>query len=404
MTHPAATEQRKDALLLIGALAGISTSLAAAFGALGLALVSILGRRSDTAVGALWWSAGLVVVGLCGLPLAYWSGRGLFGQPSPGPVRPRRAWAWIALLFPVAIGLGYMAFSRKIAPEVLAPTAQVLAASIPVGLIALLARRLAPPVTPRRAWGQFLLGLWFTPATALALELLILIPLGLLVALGLMLTPQGTNILRLLTESPNLAVDQIAPADIALGQPWLVAVVLIFAAVLVPLVEEALKTVAVWPFLRRSITPGEAFLGGVLCGAGYALFEALFLPQPGSEWAITMVSRVGTTLVHAFSAGITSWGLVRAAAERRPGRFLLPYLGAIAIHGLWNATVIGVGVGTLLLPKIPEESLRRTIELLISPIGPGVLIGLGVTGLVGILWTAKRFGRERDGQPATSTR
>jgi len=391
MSNPTSTEQRKNALLLIVALGGISASLAAAFGALGLALVSMVQRDTEPALGALWWAAGLLVVGLCGVPLAYWSGRGLFGLPAPAPARPSRRWAWIALLFPAAIGLGYLAFAQKVAPQILAPTAQILAAGIPVALIALLARRLAPPVTARRAWAQFLLGVWVTPAVALALEVMTLIPLSLFVAVGLMLTPQGLGLLRVLTESPTPTLEQIAPSDLVLGQPWLVVVLLLFAALLVPLVEEALKTISVWPFLRKTITPGEAFLGGVLCGAGYALFEALFLPQPGSEWAITMVSRVGTTLVHAFGAGITSLGLVNAVARQRPWRVLPPYLGAVALHGLWNATVIGMGVGTLVLPEIADGSVRQWVEPLVNTIGPGVLLGLSLTALVGIVGVARRL-------------
>ncbi len=405
MSRPTPTEQRNDALLLIGSLAGISAGLAAAFGGVALALVASVQGENEQALAGMWWAACVLVVGLCGIPLAYWSGRGLFGFPRPAAAMPSLAWAWTALLFPAAIGLGYLAFSEKVAPQLLAPLAQILAAGIPVVVLALVVRRLSPAITPRRAWGQFLIGMWATPAAALVLEAILLIPLGLLVVIGLLASPQGVRLLQLLTENPGPTLEQIAPAELLIGQPWLIAVLLGFAGLLVPLIEEALKTAAVWPFLRRPISRAEAFLGGVLCGAGYALFEALFLPQPGAEWTVTMVSRIGTTIVHAFGAGITSLGLVRAAAERRPILLLPPYLCAVLLHGLWNTTVIVVGIGLVTLPEIADEAVRHQIELWADTVGPLVLLALSLAALVSIIVTARRQRHEgAEAQPSAEGR
>src|SRR4030065_667202 len=112
-----------------------------------------------------------------------------------------------------------------------------------------------------------------------------------------------------------------------------------------PIVEETLKAIAVGPFLRRGLTPAEAFLSGTLAGAGYAMFEALFLTQPGQGWVETMLARVGATFVHVFTAGLSSWGLVEGFRYRRWSKCVLAALAAFAIHGAWNASAVGIGFG-----------------------------------------------------------
>jgi hypothetical protein len=382
-----------DMALFVGALAGILFGLSAALGLTFTAMLMLIVRPDQSAVGLLWWAAGLAVVGLCGLPLAYRAGKAALGQDFSVPGHPSRSWAWLAAVFPAAIALGYLAFQQDVLPEVLGPLAQILAAGIPVGLVAVVARRQAPPARPIRIWGQFLSGLWIAPAAALLVELILLVPIGFAVALGLLATPTGSETLMPLLQAPAPSAEMIEPAELLLSQPWILAVALVYIAVLVPLTEEALKTVAVWPFLRSSLSEAEAFLGGVLGGAGYALFEALFLPQPGSEWAVTMISRVGTTLMHAFTAGIAARGLVAAAAQRRPARFATSYLAACALHGIWNAVVVGVGVTTLILPEMSNTSLAETLESLVSSAGVVAVAALSLLALIGLLWMGRRARR-----------
>ncbi len=386
--------------ILVLTLAGLIFGLLVGFLLLGLAL--FVGASGDTQGGLTLETAavGAIVMALGGLPAAYWSRQALVSHVPPQPRRPSVAWAATAVLFPVAIGLGYLASSGLPLPGLFAPMAQVLAAGVPVGLVVLRIRRLAPPITPRRSWGQFLLGFWLAPVVALPAELLVLVPVALLWGMGLWLLPDIRPILEALGRSPS------PPPDVLVGyvnellvHPWTILSALSYMSVLVPLIEEAIKTVGVWPLLRRRLTAAEAFLGGVLCGAGYALFEALFLPQPGSDWALTMVIRVGATLMHAFTAGVTAWALAEAVVRRRPWRLVLAYLGSASIHGLWNAAALGIGFAGLAVEN-GKAGVGEGAAALPVAIGVAVIAALSGLALVGIPWIGARLNRADFGAEA----
>ena len=122
-----------------------------------------------------------------------------------------------------------------------------------------------------------------------------------------------------------------------------------------------------------------AFLGGALGGAGYAFFESLFLPQPGEEWAITMVARAGTPLIHAFNTGLVCWGLAEGVRRRRWLLAAGAYVLAVGLHGMWNLAAIGIG-----LASIGAESSA-------SSLGPSLMKRCGLFGAVGIVRAYGRF-------------
>jgi hypothetical protein len=389
MNRPHSPSHRTDLLLLLGALAGTSAALGLALALASTAAILVIAESASAALGAFWWAGGFVVVGMCGLPLAYWAGRALVGRTPVGAGRPSAMWGWMAVLFPPSIGLGYLAFVRGWLPTILGPLAQILAAGIPVALVALVARRQGPRISPRRAWAQFMLGLWGAPAAALVLETLLLIPVAILLTAGLTAVPEGLDLIEGLLEARKSTLQASLPGGLLREQPWILLIVLSFAAVLVPLVEELFKTMAIWPLLRRRIAESEAFMGGVLGGAGYALFEALFLAQPGADWGVTMVSRVGTTLMHAFTAGVAAWGLASAFSRRRPLRFVWAYLTSAALHGAWNATVIGISAAGILFPPARTQGVAPTVGL-------ALLGSLSLLALGGIVWMGRRLNRTAD--------
>jgi hypothetical protein len=127
--------------------------------------------------------------------------------------------------------------------------------------------------------------------------------------------------------------------------PLIIVTIFAYVGIFVPLVEELVKTVAVWPLLRRGLKIGEAFICGALAGAGYALFEAFFLAQPGEEWALVMVARAGATLMHMFTTGVAAVGVARAYQTRSVSAALPYYFGAVSLHALWNFAALTLGVG-----------------------------------------------------------
>ncbi len=266
-------------------------------------------------------------------------------------------------------------------------------------LSVLLVRFGGPRASPLRSWVQFLSGLWVVPPVALVFEALLLIPLLLVIGGGLALTPEGQVLIEQLGRSlPEMSLEQ--PPEFAIElifQPWILTPVLVYISVLVPLVEEGLKSIAVWPLLRRNLTGAEAFMGGALAGAGYALFEALFLTQPGELWLAAIVGRTGASFLHPFTAGIVSWGLVEGVQRRRWRRFVLAYLFATGFHGLWNASAVAMGL-SILGSEGPASRLSAPVTQTIQVIAPMLLFSMtaiAVTGLA-LLGRQLRRGRQTD--------
>jgi hypothetical protein len=145
------------------------------------------------------------------------------------------------------------------------------------------------------------------------------------------------------TTDPETAVQA---AGELLSSPLVLLGVYGYVGFAVPVIEEFIKTMGVWPFLRRGLSSAEAFLGGALGGAGYALFEALFLTQPGEAWIATTFARIGATLLHVFTAALTSYGLMRGVRTRRYAVTVGTFLAAMAMHALWNLSAVTIGISS----------------------------------------------------------
>ncbi|MEW6568168.1 MAG: PrsW family glutamic-type intramembrane protease [Chloroflexota bacterium] len=379
-----------DIALVLFSAAGILSCLALALLVVILALTSLLQGGIEDALTAEWGALGFGFMALGGLPALYWSGRAVLGYPSPQPSRPSRKWGWILLLLPLSLALGHLAGQSSVLAAVVGPVAQLAAASIPVGLVVLLVRRIGPPVRPRRAWGQFLLGLWVSPAAAMLAELVLLLPVAGVAFLALGSSIEGRALLEALRNpvfSPDSFADLIAAVAV---KPWAIGLALFYGAFLVPLIEEALKTIGVWPLLlTRLPSVGEGYLSGVLTGAGFALAEALFVPQPGSLWLAGILVRAAGTVIHAYTGGLSCWGAVESFQRRRLGPWLRRYAAAVFLHGVWNAAVLLILVMTLAFEAdVPGISYAAADGLTLW--SSVALILLVLVALVGLPLAARR--------------
>jgi hypothetical protein len=384
-----------DGLLLLLALGGTGLSLVVSLGLAALAAFTALQGGGVEAFFPIWAAAAFGALGLLGLPPIYWAVRGLLGKPPSARGRPRPVWVLGAALFPVSLLLGYLAFETEALPQGFGLLAHLLAAGAPVLIAASLGLQLGPLISIRRGWGHFLAGLWAVPPVALVLELLGLIPIVLLLILGLSLSAEGRAVLDLLSASPVVNdADLREVVGTFVAQPWLLLLLAAYLSLLVPMLEEALKTMAVWPLLGRDLTPAEALLGGLLGGAGYALFESLFLPQPGGDWTATMLARGGTPLIHGLCTAMTCWGLAQAIGQGRWGRLLGAYATAVALHGSWNLGAVALGLSAVLpvadLPGVGVEA-GRVVGLASS----GALVGFSILALLALVYLLRRAGAKQ---------
>ncbi len=390
MTDAATPLRRGDMALLVVGLAGTAFNLSGGIGTLAVTLMAVLEGDAQGASLGTWASGSLFAMAFAGIPAVVLGLRGIIGRPPSPPLRPAAAWipAAIGLAFPLVLLAGAWTLARPDWTLIAIPV-HIATAVLPVAFVVVLVHGAGSPLTFRRLWSQFLAGLWGMPIVAIVLELMALIPVAAITILGLsssadfrqMIDPllQGTPI-------PGASMDETVFR--LLLHPWVLVGLFGYVSGLVPLIEEAVKSLSVLPLARR-LSPSEAFVGGAIGGAGYALFEALFLTQPDPSWVTTMIGRGGATMMHAFTAGLTCWGISQVTSGRRRwGRLAMSYATSVVMHASWNAAAIGLGIvqinleiGALGLPDALETLVVNGAPILLGALSAAALIGLPLGAL-----------------------
>lgn len=388
MTEIISRRSRTDAVFLAFTLIGSLVCLGATF------VLAVLSMRvqpgSGQPVASIWGAVSFGLMFLISLPGVYHAWKG-WRQEYPPPTKPKSHWIFASTILPLGVCLASASTIRTGGTDLMASLGYALAIGSIVFAFVLFVRWLGPPLSPRRAWGQFLVGMWAMPAVALVLEILLFIPSLLLLGLGLVLTPDGRTMIdmvsKLLTRDASIFADSLL--DLSL-QPWVVGLMLFNIAFLVPLLEEAIKTLSLWPLLRRKPTPAQSFLGGALAGAGFSMFEALFASEPGQLWLAIVVGRTGTTLMHIFTAALTNWALAMAVRDRRWGTFGLAYLGAVGLHAIWNASSVGMGLAGLILES-DQGGISAGYAGIVICAGSLILMSLVGLSLIALPWISRRL-------------
>jgi hypothetical protein len=305
------------ALSLFGILALWGLSLAMLLAVFG----SVMTGDMQSALGLVLNAAGIAFAGVLLIPSMGYALLRVLDKPISIYI-PLRLPIWIIFLLPPVLLLGYWAVGMEVTSLVFLPLLHVLAAGISVAWLLALGLRGLPMISPQKVWGIFGMGLVAAPLLSLIAEFLALI------GFGLFYLVRNPELLDLVYElSQNMPVDApeqfIDQVETVILQPGTLYLAMLFGALVVPLVEELFKPV------------------GVLSGTGYALFENFSLgASAGDDWAIIVVARIGTSLIHILTTGLTGWALSLAWREKRYFRLALSYFVAVAIHGLWNGTVI----------------------------------------------------------------
>lgn len=333
-------------LTLVGGLCLAAVGLVA--GAVGL-LVAVLGPSVAALSTATVAIAFMALAGGLGAALAWHAWRATQGKPS-APFAPCRIWPWIVLYLCVIV-IGQAILSSGVLPVVLFPPFHVAAAVVPAWIaLTAVARGLGPVST----WRDIVLevGSGALVSTTLAILVEGILVVGLLVALigFLAIQPDGLESLQTWLgrfQDPGWMQDPSALAPLV-KSPGIIALVLLVTAGLIPLIEEATKTVGVGLRSYRRPTLAQAFLWGVACGAGFAMAEALFNAASGLQsWGLAITLRVGATVLHCLTGGLMGIAWYYIISERRWRRAAGLYAASVGIHGLWNGLSIGVLVISL---------------------------------------------------------
>ena len=330
-------------------------------------------------------AAGLVLLGLIAAVSTGLSGWRLVGRP-PGFSLGR--WEKLLrssiMLMPIVLAGGAIAARLPDIAWLFLPAAHLLATGLPILFFVLNGRRGLPAGSAQRQWGLLGAGMGLSLVPILILEILA----GVFVMGGIIwfvLRDQGViqdkvNLIQhMIASRQEVALERITPIVLMiLRRREVLAILLVYIAVLTPLIEETFKPIGLLFLNRRTLTPAAGFVAGMLSGAGFALIESLSQAVAGSGWALNAVGRLGAGLMHVTTTGLVGLG-AGYALHGRPGKLAIYYILAVSLHGAWNTLAVLASVGLT-----PELRSGRGI--------PWELIGgASAAGLVVLVFLAYRL-------------
>ncbi len=359
----------------------------------GLGLLAVRGRASTPT--AVLPFVSLLAAGLVlGLPLALQAIAGLAGTPSHRfIVKPASGLIWL-VVYVLALVAGQTVLSLGLAPSFTLPPLHVVALGLPPLLLLGGAAALVkdPRFTWRGWWGGLGSGAFGSLLLAFAIEMMLLLVAGLLAVIILSVSPNLLEPLRNLRPGIGAAPNPALVRSI-LSNPVFIIAILISVSMIVPLVEEAAKSLV--PMLAGTWqvpSPAHLFLWGVASGAGFAVIEGMLNGGLTVEgWAGVALLRVGSSAMHCLGAGLTGWGWGEALGARRWMRLLLAYALAVVIHGLWNAASIGVAVAS--------AALAGPTQRVVTAAASGLLIAFSIGAIAALLAIAAHLSKSAQAAP-----
>ncbi len=200
-----------------------------------------------------------------------------------------------------------------------------------------------------RVFGMLGISLTLGPLLMIVMEMIVL--LAIIIAGLIVVAVQQPEFFQEFIKLGKI-IEQETNQDVILEllAPYLLSPVVLttligYIALIVPLIEELFKPLAVWIFIKKIESPAQGFAMGLLSGAAFALIESLNASGDGTvSWPIIVSIRAGTSLLHITASGLVGWGIASAFREKRILRFFAAYFTAVAIHGIWNACAVGAGV------------------------------------------------------------
>lgn len=295
----------------------------------------------------------------------YHSIRSVFARKPSADFSMPTFWLFVAL-YAVVIGIGYVLHmqGQDVANLQLTTVLILLAGLFPaLAVLALGDRRLHFPKGARwpTSWRRFTLAI----VSGATMGVLIAGALELVSQLALV-RGQGVN--------PFLCLN--TPDVPACQDPRVINLLLIAVAVIAPLIEEAVKPLAVVVLIGRVRSAAEAFVLGLACGIGFDLIETSgYISADYTNWLNIALIRTGAGLLHGFGAAMVAlgWYYLVHPGKKRVLKALGCWLYAVAQHAIWNGSW---GLALLPAPFGPFfNNLTLTIGSVMLPYY--VLINIG---------------------------
>jgi hypothetical protein len=377
----------RDLLRILALIAALCiAAIGLLLGVIGIA-VSLLSSSGPDRLTMVTLSVSLLVLSLgLGLASAWHIWRAIQGYPSAA-FRPKRIWL-LVVLFLLALVLGQAILSLSLLPALTFPLLHIAAAVLPALIIlALIGRSLRGATTWRDLVLQVASGAFIATPLAFVLEAIAILLLATAAFLGLAWRPGGQDLLLTVAtymQDPSWVQDLGALAP-DLITPVVIAAAFALVAGLIPLVEEAVKTIGVVLMAYRRPSLPQTVLWGLAGGAGFAIAEGLLNATGGlGAWLPVILLRVGTTLLHCLTGALMGLAWYQILSRRRWSRGLGLYLVSVTIHGLWNGLAVAMallsletlGAGTTSSGQLVAGLGTITVLLLLAVLALGMAAGL----------------------------
>lgn len=379
--------------MLILSGGGVFSAFSSAAGLALLGLFSLAqnpsGPEEVQALFSLATTFGLIALLL--LPSTVLAAIRLLGKPVPNLNFPwfQRVSVIGFSLVPVLILIGFLIMQLPMVAVFILPWFQLAVVALPIWWLLETGRQGLPPYTSERGWGVFSISVTMTMPVIIFIEMIMVgaIIAGIIAYINITNPDILQQLLKTLERLGNSPMDREAVLRIIrpyLNEPVIIYSLIAITAGAIPLLEELLKPMALWLLAGKRLTPREGFIGGMICGAAFALLESLgALGNPGTNsWAIVAIGRIGTGILHISASGLVGWGMANAWTEGRYSRLVVAYLIAFGFHALWNTTALVAGL----------KELAQFSPVLIKQFEGFMLVSPGILGLLAlgmISWVVK---------------
>ena len=307
---------------------------------------------------ALSWNAGLMFLLL--IPMLVNVILVLLGkEPLAWPARLHMRASGVALLlWPLLFWVGTFLAERVDLAWALLPPLQTLLVFIPLWWLIETGLRLLKMKHTHTEWSVIGVSMLVTPSLMVFIEVLAfgLALVGFLVwaatrpEIMAELQQFGLRIANAPMDDPEVLDRILMPY---LQKPGVITGALFMVSGVIPFIEEIFKPLALWFLIPRRLTPREGFAMGMVSGAVFALIESLgnLINPLADMWSTVMIGRLGTGLLHTLTSALVGWGIASAWTHRRVLRLFLAYLGAVALHAVWNSFALVMGFSPLVVPS-----------------------------------------------------
>lgn len=376
-------------LFILGAVLGLSVAVLMGVVAMSRYLTGGNVDARETIILAIAGFEGLILLGAAFVSIQKFLRRPSAERDSSFTISAWQAAASI-IVAGTALFIGHQIVVNQTVNWLLLPVLTLVAVILPLLILLGLGIRKIPLGTRWQTWSVFGLAMTIAPFILFFLEVIAMVAILILAVGFIAFQPALVFEMEMLAQQiymlgpeSEAMLELLAPF---MTRPGVIAMALIYFAVLVPLMEELIKPLGVWLFANQLSSPAQGFALGAMSGSAYALIETLGVSVQTTDWAALLLSRIGTGVLHVTASALMGGAIALAVRERRYMRLLGTYLVSVSLHGLWNALAIFYTFSTL-AEYIQERGFLYEIRL---PVVVGMAI-LAIAMLVLLIQSNRRM-------------